>query len=92
MKQVPALTFRRRFGKVIDDVVRTGQPVTVTRANKALVVIVPADQYGQGPGASVRESRLRRASERLAEWRARHADRLKGLDPVALVREGRNRK
>jgi len=89
MKTIPALAFRRRFGKVIDDVVRSGQPVTVTRSNQPLVVIVPAGQYGQQPSSSVRENRLRRAVERLDEWKARHAARLKDIDAVAVVREGR---
>jgi prevent-host-death family protein len=92
MKSIPALAFRRKFGKVIDDVVRSGQPVTVTRANQPLVVIVPAGHYAPAAGLVVREHRLRRAVERLAEWRSKHADRLKSLDPVALIREGRDRR
>ncbi len=94
MNTVPALEFRRRFGEVLDEVVRTRQPITITRANKPLVVLVPADQYAAGAGAgagtlAVRGSRLRLAAERVADWKARHAGRLRSLDPVALVREAR---
>lgn len=90
MKTVSALTFRRRFGSVLDDVVKRRQPVTVTRANRPLVVLVPAADYEGSAGASAgRAGRLRLAAERLAEWRERHADRLKTIDTVALVRASR---
>ncbi len=90
MKQIPALAFRRRFGQVLDEVARTGQPVTITRANRALVVLVPAADYA--PAATrgaVRETRLRLAATRVAEWTTRHAARLRDLDPVTLVRASR---
>ena len=91
MNEIPALQFRRRFGEVLDEVVRTGRPVTVTRANKPLVVVVPAEGYRAGGGArAVREGRLRLAAERLAEWKARHASRLRSFDPVDLVRRDRS--
>jgi prevent-host-death family protein len=91
VRTLSALAFRRKFGSVLDEVVRKRQPITVTRANRPLVVLVPADEYarGAGPGAA-RESRLRLAADRLAEWRRRHATRLLDLDPVALVRRDRD--
>ena len=91
MKQIAALEFRRRFGEVLDEVVRRGEPVTVTRANRPLVVLVPADAY-EAPGKplAVREARLRLAAERVSEWKARHRVRLAKLDPVALIRKARS--
>ena len=91
MDEIPALQFRRRFGAVLDEVVRSGRPVTITRANRPLVVLVPAERYGGAPPARrVREGRLRLAAERVAEWKARHAGRLAALDPVELVRRDRS--
>lgn len=91
MKTIAALQFRRRFGEILDEVARTGRPVTVTRANRPLVVLVPAGGYGgAAPARAVREGRLRLAAERVAEWKARHADRLGNLDAVALVRAARS--
>ena len=90
MRHLPALTVRRKFGEVLDEVVATREPVTITRANRPLVVLVPADAYATAPtGGAVREHRLRLAATRIAEWKARHAARLRGLDPVALIREAR---
>jgi prevent-host-death family protein len=90
MRSIPALAFRRRFGRVLDEVVEKRQPVTITRANRALVVLVPAEDYGASGAAAGREARLRLAVERLAEWRKRHAGRLQDLDAVALVRHDRD--
>ena len=76
----------------IDEVVGKRQPITITRANRALVVLVPADAYeeGAGAGAAARERRLRLSAERLAEWRRRYVAPLGRLDTVALVRETRS--
>jgi len=91
MRTISALAFRRKFGGVLDEVVRKRQPVTITRANRALVVLVPADDYARGGGpAAARESRLRLAAERLAAWREANAERLGRLDTVGLVRRDRN--
>ncbi|MEK7668389.1 MAG: type II toxin-antitoxin system Phd/YefM family antitoxin [Gemmatimonadota bacterium] len=92
MRTLSALLFRRKFGSVLDEVAGKRQPITITRANRALVVLVPADVYeeGAGAGAPARERRLRLAAERLTEWRRRHASRLGRLEPVALVRETRS--
>ena len=91
MRTLSALMFRRKFGSVLDEVAGKRQPITITRANRALVVLVPANVYeeGVGAGAPARERRLRLAAERLTEWRSRHAAQLGRLDPVALVRETR---
>lgn len=95
MRTLSALAFRRTFGAVLDDVARKHQPITITRANRALVVLVPAEDYEterSDSDAGPRERRLRRASDALAEWRRHHAGRLGGLDAVQLVREDRNRR
>lgn len=92
MRTLSALMFRRKFGSVLDEVAAKRQPITITRANRALVVLVPADVYEEGTGAKApaREHRLRLAAERLAEWRRRYTSRLGRLEPVALVRETRS--
>ena len=70
---------------------RTRRPVTVTRANRPVVVLVPAGDYlPTAPARAVRENRLRLAAQRVAEWKAGHAARLGALDPVALVRRDRS--
>jgi prevent-host-death family protein len=92
MRTLSALMFRRKFGSVLDEVAGKRQPITITRANRALVVLVPAAVYEEGTaaGSPERERRLRLTADRLTEWRRRHAARLGRLDPVALVRETRS--
>jgi prevent-host-death family protein len=90
VRTLSALMFRRKFGSVLDEVAGQRHPITITRANRALVVLVPADDYAAHVGAApARERRLRLAAERLTEWRRRHASDLGRPDPVALVRESR---
>ncbi|MCH7490630.1 MAG: type II toxin-antitoxin system Phd/YefM family antitoxin [Gemmatimonadetes bacterium] len=87
MKFINALSFRQKFGSVLDEVVRERQPVTVTRGGRPLVVLVPAEDY---EALSVTRRRgMRRAVERLEEWRATHAATIARLDPVDLLRRDR---
>ena len=37
--------FRHRIGKVVEDMIFTGEPVTVTRADGKNFVIVPEDEW-----------------------------------------------
>lgn len=92
MKTLSALSVRKKFGSVLDDVVRTREPVVIARANKPLVVMLPAEDFPGDGQAPAREARLRLAAARLAEWRRRHGPRLKELDPVAALRRDRDRK
>ena len=87
MKTMTALEVRKKFGSVLDLVSKKGVPVTISRANKPLAVLVPAQDYQAG--ASGRERRLRLAVENIAEWKKRHAEKLKGVDAVKLLRESR---
>jgi prevent-host-death family protein len=90
MRTVSALAFRRQFGRVLDEVVKKREPITITRANQPLAVLVPAEDFNAaGSGALSREHRLRLVAERLDSWRDRNADALRRLDAVALVRETR---
>lgn len=91
MKTLNALTVRKKFGSILDEVARTGEPVTITRANRPLVILVPVDHLAARGTGSDRTGQLRLAADRLAEWRRQHAHRLRDLDPVALVRRDRER-
>jgi prevent-host-death family protein len=83
MKTISALEVRKQFGRVLDMVI----PVTISRANKPLAVLVPAQDYkARNTG---RETRLRLAAERIVEWKRLHAEKLTGLNAVKLLRESR---
>lgn len=88
MKRLSALEVRKKFGSVLDLVAQKRVPVTITRGGKPLVVMISADEYQAMKGG--RQARLGLAIERVAEWRARHARRLRGVNAVRLVRESRD--
>lgn len=87
MKTMSALDVRKRFGSVLDLVAKKRIPVTISRANKPLAVLVPAHDYETG--SSGRESRLRLTVKRIEEWKRLHARKLKDVDAVKLLRESR---
>ena len=88
MKRLSALEVRKKFGSVLDLVAQQRVPVTITRGGKPLVVMISADEYQAMKGG--RQAQLGLAIERVSEWRARHARRLRGVNVVRLVRESRN--
>jgi prevent-host-death family protein len=87
MKTMSALEVRKKFGSVLDMVSKKGIPVTISRANKPLAILVPAQGYKAINFG--RESRLRLASEKIVEWKRLHAQKIKGVDVVKLLRESR---
>jgi prevent-host-death family protein len=88
VKTINALALRRKLGQVLDEVAQGGEPIMVTRGNRALVVLVSASLYEAGTAA--RQRRLEAAAGRVAEWRSEFAARRPGTDPVALVRKDRD--
>ena len=87
MKTRSALEVRKQFGSVLDMVSKKRIPVTISRANKPLAVLVPAQDYeARNTG---RETRLRLAAERIIEWKRLHAEKLTGVNVIKLLRESR---
>ena len=88
MITMSALEVRKKFGSVLDMVSKKGIPVTISRANKPLVVLVPAQDYKARNAG--RETRLRLASEKILEWKKAHAHKLEGVNAAKLLRESRD--
>jgi len=87
MITMSALEVRKKFGSVLDMVSKKGIPVTISRANKPLVVLVPAQDYKARNAG--RETRLRLATEKILAWKKAHAHKLKGVNAANLLRESR---
>ncbi len=87
MKTMSALEVRKKFGSVLDMVCKERIPITISRANKPLAVLVPAQDYRARNAG--RETRLRPAAEKIVEWKKVRAQKLKGLNAVKLLRESR---
>jgi prevent-host-death family protein len=92
MRTLSALSVRRKFGGVIDEVCRDKEPVVITRANKPLVVMLPYEEYGKLSEGKERQKKLRRVFSEIREWSNEHEEAVKGLNAVEMirgVREGR---
>jgi len=90
VKTLSALEVRKRFGAVLDLVADKRVPVTIMRGDRALVVMLPADEYEAR--TTGRTNRLRLAVEKLEIWKRGQARKLRGLDAVRLVRESRDQR
>lgn len=89
MKRMSALTVRKKFGSVLDEVVEGKGPIAITRANEPLVVMEPYATYQARESRENRRKRLEEASKRIDEWAKKNAKRLKGPDVVTLIRKMR---
>ncbi len=90
MKTVSALMFRRKFGAILDEVVKGKEPIAITRANRLLVVMEPHATYQVREDQEARRRRLEEASRRMDEWAKRNAKHMKkGPDVVTLIRKMR---
>ena len=87
MKRVPALAVRKRFGAILDEVVKSKEPITITRANEPLVEMEPYATYQVKTNQEERRKRLTEVSRRIDEWAKRNAKYLKGPDAVTLIRK-----
>lgn len=89
METLNALAVRKRFGSVLDRVWKEKTPITITRANKPLIVMVPFDDYERMMMGSARRKKLRLALNRLRKWSERNESYLIDFDVVVAVREAR---
>ena len=89
MKHVQALQMRKRFGGVLDEVVKQQEPIVIERAGRPLVVLVPFDQYQAEHDVTVRRQRLQHVAVKMDQWAARNAKALAEFDPVKAIRESR---
>ena len=90
MKTISALTVRKKFGAILDEVAKGNKPITITRANQPMVVMEPYATYEARTNHEERRKRLLEVSRRMDEWARRNAKHLKGLDAVAAIRQIRD--
>lgn len=92
MKMLNALSVRKRFGSIIDEVCQDGEPVVITRANNPLVVMISYDEYGRLMNKQVGEKKLRLVAQQIKQWSNEHEQVLQGLNAVDMIREVRQGK
>ena len=87
MKMISALTVRKKFGSILDEVAKSKEPIAITRANQPLVVMEPYATYQVREDREARRKRLTEVARRMDEWAKKNAKHLKGLDAVTLIRK-----
>ena len=92
MKTVTALDLRKKLGSVLNAVAEKHEPVTITRANKPLAVIISADEYQEKVLKSDRGQKLRELSSRMDVWKREHRKEIARIDAVKAIREMRERR
>jgi prevent-host-death family protein len=89
MKTLNALTVRKKFGSVLDEVWRDKVRIIVSRDNKPLVVMVPYDEYELEQDMGNRKTRLLAVSKRMDVWRQKHIEHFTRFNSVEIIREMR---
>lgn len=92
MKTLNAVTARKKFGSVMDEVWKNKVSIAISRANKPLVVMVPFDDYEKIMEDKDRKKRLRHASSGLMSWVEKHAPRLSEINAVEAIRQTREQR
>ena len=87
---INALTFRQKFGEILDKVSKTGEPIVIERQNKPLVVLYPYAEKKAVIENKEKEKRMEKAAKMMDEWRERNAKYFKGIDTTALIRKARD--
>ena len=89
MKSINALTFRKKFGQIIDEVSKSKNPVIIKRANKSLVVLMSYEQYQKQNNFQKRRQRLEVISNKINLWRKQFGG-TKNEDSTTIIRKMRD--
>ena len=92
MKTLTALDLRKKLGSVLNAVAEKHEPVTITRANKPLAVIMSADEYQDKVVKGDRGRKLKELSSRMDAWKTEHRKETAHVDMVKALRETRARR
>lgn len=92
MKTLTALDLRKKLGSILDSVAEKHEPVTITRANKPLAVIISADEYQEKVLKGDRGRKLKELSTQMEAWKKEHRNATAGVDVVKAVRNVRERR
>jgi len=91
MDTVNALTFRQKFGEILDKVVSSGQPIVVERQNKPVVVMYPYEEKKAELEKLVGEERKKQLRKMLDEWTRKWGKSIPGEKTTTdMIRETRD--
>lgn len=82
MQTVNALTFRQKFGEIIDRVVKSGNPVVIERQNEPLAIIYPYEEKQKAIEAEERKERFEKVEKMLMKWRKKWGSNKDGFETM----------
>lgn len=69
MQMINALTFRKKFGEIIDRVVSSGLPIVIERQNEPMAILYPYDVKKEEMEEMDRKRRFEKLEKLLTIWR-----------------------
>ena len=92
MRNITALQMRKKLGYYLDAVGKRKQRILVTRANRPLVVMVPAADYQAGEQSAARRVRLEKVAAQMDAARKKRSSRLQKVDVLASLKRARKQR
>ncbi len=92
---VTALEMRKKFGGILDRVVKKGDHVTIMRGNVALAVLIPVKEHQSQCLDRDRPRRVEEFFSEIAAWKKKHpaaARRMAKEDSVKIIRKMREKR
>ncbi|MBI4753647.1 type II toxin-antitoxin system Phd/YefM family antitoxin [Candidatus Desantisbacteria bacterium] len=87
MQTLGALTVRKKFGAIINEVANKKVYITITKANKPLVVMLPIEDYEQIEVVRKKKNlSLQQVADKLNSWRVLHKEKMKDIDSTSIIR------
>ena len=92
MQTLTTMELRKNMGHILDMVAEKNEPVTISRANKPLAVILSIAEYEEKVQKKNRTQRLESLSGAMNAWRERNSTATRMVDVVQAVRESRDKR
>jgi prevent-host-death family protein len=90
MQTLTTMDLRKNLGHILDMVAENNEPVTISRANKPLAVILSIAEYEEKVQKKNRGQRLEALSGAMDAWRERNKPATTEIDAAQAVRESRD--
>jgi prevent-host-death family protein len=90
MQTLTTMDLRKNLGHILDMVAETNEPITVSRANKPLAVILSVAEFEEKVQRKNRGQRLETLSGAMDAWRERNRPATAQVDAVQAVRDSRD--
>jgi prevent-host-death family protein len=87
MQTLTTMDLRKNLGHILDMVAETNEPITISRANKPLAVILSVAEFEEKVQRKNRGQRLETLSGAMDAWRERNRTVTAHVDAVQAVRD-----